>query len=83
MEFEVTQRETWSGGTRKEVVLEKDREDDTREFFYVSWAAIAESRGGFLSDSPSVGDRGQINCKGKGRVFRERVWGSHLVWGES
>ena len=39
----MTQRETWSGGTRKEVVLEEDREDDTREFFYVSRAAIAES----------------------------------------
>jgi len=43
MEFEVTQREAWSGGTRKEVVLEEDRENDTGEFFYVSWASVAES----------------------------------------
>ena len=43
MEFEVTQRETWGGGTRKEVVLKENRENNTREFFYVSWASIAES----------------------------------------
>ena len=39
----MTQREAWSCGTRKEVVLEEDWENDTGEFFDVSWASIAES----------------------------------------
>ena len=75
MEFEVTQWEAWGGGASKEVVLEEDREDDTGEFFYVSWASVAESGGGFLAYSTGVGDRGQVNGKGKSRVFRERVRG--------
>jgi len=83
MEFEVTQWEAWGGGASKEVVLEEDREDDTGEFFYVSWASVAESGGGFLSYSTGVGDRSQVNGKGKSRVFRERVRGGCLVWGES
>ena len=83
MEFEVTQWEAWGGGASKEVVLEEDREDDTGEFFYVSWASVAESGGGFLAYSTGVGDRSQVSGKGKSRVFRERVRGGCLVWGES
>ena len=53
----MTQWEAWGGGASKEVVLEEDREDDTGEFFYVSWASVAESGGGFLAYSTGVGDR--------------------------
>ena len=40
----MTQWGAWGGGASKEVVLEEDREDDTGEFFYVSWASVAERR---------------------------------------
>ena len=53
------------------------------EFFCVSWASVAESGGGFLSYSTGVGDRSQVNGKGKSRVFRERVRRGCLVWSES